>query len=96
MGALLAGIKLRQDLLADFVEDLCRVARPVLQVQYHVVDTDRTQPFEVAEQGVPAAANAEVDWLRWLIWVVAQIDVERLGERFERARGDGLDSTTPA
>ena len=48
-GSLLTGIKLRQDLLTDFVENLCRVARPVLEVEDHVVDTGRTQLVEEVE-----------------------------------------------
>src|SRR4051812_2410571 len=73
----LAGLELRKDLLADLVEDLGRVARAVLEVEDHVMDAGRAQPVEEAEYDVAAATDAEVDRLRRLVRVVAQIDVER-------------------
>ena len=71
----LSGVKLRQDLPANLFENLGRASRGVLEIEDDVMDSNRAKPVEKPKYDVPAAAEAEVDRLRWMVWIVAQIDV---------------------
>ena len=75
--------QLWQNFLADFFEVLGGVAPAIFEVEDDMVHTGRAQGSEETKHDVSTAAETEVDRLRWGIRVVSQIDVERLGKRFE-------------
>src|SRR3954451_23420465 len=82
----MAGLESRQDLPADPLEDfLCRPRR-ILEVEADVVDARRSQPFQVAQDVVPAGAEAEVERPGRTARIFDQIEIQRLGEWLESPR----------
>lgn len=91
----LGGFELRKKLPADLLEDLRSITLAVLQVEDDVVAADATETIEEAKDKVSTASKAEMDRLRLLVWIVGQIDVKRLSEGLENARGRCFNGGTP-
>ena len=92
----LARRKSWQNFLADFFEDFGGVALSILEVEDDVVHTGRAQASEETKYDVSTSAETEVEGLWWGVWIINQIDVERLRKWFEQPRRGGGHGGTPA